>query len=82
MYSDVDLCLTTSWVDPVNGISNMNVLSSCLLKCNQIILRDYLLIPLCVDGMEDMYVVANAKVPIVKFYDPEFNLACMTHTTS
>ena len=30
----------------------------------------------CIDGMEKVVCVPHAKVPIVKFWDPELELAC------
>ncbi|ORY41544.1 Nucleotidyltransferase, partial [Rhizoclosmatium globosum] len=58
--SDVDLCFTTSWKDTQRGVSNMFVLAAFFKKY----------------GMTRIYTVSKAKVPICKFYDPEFNLAC------
>lgn len=31
---------------------------------------------LCIDGMQKVVCVSSAKVPIVKIWDPELNLAC------
>ncbi|KAI9334618.1 hypothetical protein BDR26DRAFT_866925 [Obelidium mucronatum] len=58
--SDVDLCLTTDWKDPQNGISNMFVLGSFFRKY----------------GMTNIFTVRKAKVPICKFYDPITELSC------
>ncbi|KAI8824346.1 uncharacterized protein EV422DRAFT_565042 [Fimicolochytrium jonesii] len=58
--SDVDVCLTTPWDDRINGISNMHILATGLRK----------------HGMVSIYTVAAAKVPICKFYDPEFHVNC------
>ncbi|KAI9336477.1 hypothetical protein DFJ73DRAFT_629159, partial [Zopfochytrium polystomum] len=58
--SDVDLCLTTTWDDPVNGISNMHVVAACLRS----------------HGMTKISTVTKAKVPICKFFDPEFRISC------
>ncbi|KAI9324902.1 hypothetical protein DFJ73DRAFT_597024, partial [Zopfochytrium polystomum] len=58
--SDVDICVTTPWDDPVNGVANMHVLASCLRS----------------HGMTRIYTVTKAKVPICKFYDPEFRVVC------
>ncbi|KAJ3224403.1 hypothetical protein HK099_008508 [Clydaea vesicula] len=53
--SDVDIVLITSWDDRINGVSNMNVIASCLKK----------------HGMTNIYTVSAAKVPICKFFDQE-----------
>ncbi|KAI9338951.1 hypothetical protein DFJ73DRAFT_603047, partial [Zopfochytrium polystomum] len=58
--SDVDLCLTTPWEDPVNSICNMHVLASCLRA----------------NGMTKICTVTKAKVPICKFFDPELRISC------
>ncbi|KAJ3030140.1 hypothetical protein HDV00_009094 [Rhizophlyctis rosea] len=55
IQSDVDICLTTPWDDRVQGVANMHVLASALRK----------------HGMQKIYTVAKAKVPICKFYDPD-----------
>jgi DNA polymerase sigma len=59
-HSDVDLCLTTPWDDPINGVSNMLILAECLRR----------------HGMTEIYTVTKAKVPICKFWDPEYGLSC------
>ncbi|KAJ3296677.1 hypothetical protein HK104_001356 [Borealophlyctis nickersoniae] len=58
--SDVDICLKTPWDDRVAGVSNMHVLAKGLGK----------------HGMQKIYTVAKAKVPICKFYDPEYGVNC------
>ena len=40
-----------------------------------ILMLAYLLM-VCIDGMEKVICVPHAKVPIVKFWDPELQLAC------
>ncbi|KAI9094438.1 hypothetical protein DFS34DRAFT_567072, partial [Phlyctochytrium arcticum] len=60
LSSDVDICLTTPWDDRVNGVANILVLATALQK----------------HGMEGVSSVAKAKVPICKFYDPEYHLSC------
>ncbi|KAJ3132379.1 hypothetical protein HK100_005362 [Physocladia obscura] len=66
LTSDVDLCLTTPWKDPQRGISNMFNLATFFRK----------------HGMTKIYTVSKAKVPICKFYDPEFDLACDTNVNN
>ncbi|KAJ3047747.1 hypothetical protein HK097_011248, partial [Rhizophlyctis rosea] len=58
--SDVDICLTTPWQDKGQGVSNMNILGMVLRK----------------HGMTKVYTVGKAKVPICKFFDPEYHLSC------
>ncbi|KNC97761.1 uncharacterized protein SPPG_06761 [Spizellomyces punctatus DAOM BR117] len=60
LSSDVDICLTTPWDDRINGVANMHVLAAALQK----------------HGMEGVNTVAKAKVPICKFYDPEYHVNC------
>ncbi|KAJ3160835.1 hypothetical protein HDU86_008195 [Geranomyces michiganensis] len=58
--SDVDLCLLTSWTDSLRSVSNVHVLATGLKR----------------HGMTEIYTVAAAKVPICKFYDPEYHVNC------
>ncbi|KAI9023404.1 hypothetical protein DFJ74DRAFT_606001, partial [Hyaloraphidium curvatum] len=59
-YSDVDVCIETPWDDRINGVANMFVLAGTLRR----------------HGMSITQVVNSAKVPVCKFFDPEFGICC------
>ena len=69
----MDICITTP----------LKILERVCLLANALADRKKSIVTLCcdltdfyVDGMERVVCVPHAKVPIVKFWDPELQLAC------
>lgn len=66
----MDICITTEWkeLENVCKLAELLARSRCSGCC-----ANYLL--MMIDGMEKVVCVSTAKVPIVKVWDPELNLA-------
>lgn len=70
----MDVCITTKWKDLEHVCKLSGALAERLYSNHRI--RLLLSLTIMADGMERVVCVPAAKVPIVKIWDPEYQVAC------
>ena len=68
----VDICITT----PMKALERVCLLAKALAERESMFLKNHKKELTSLDGMERVVCVPQAKVPIVKIWDPELELAC------